>query len=351
VATNLGFTPDFLKAFEHFDVEKWQRWMEAWLIGIEAEPRIDVHDGNLLEALASLYRAMTDSPVRLAFADAAASLLQTTLIDSSSAQRLSALIGLVSYARPTSGRAVIRKLVNMDPMWFTGAQMTSLHLEALNAAGRYGLDPWLFRYVMKQRPGSTLQHNLACFRILVQHDHAPDAFLVLDRIVPLVTDTSSENALRVELTYAVDLLGCARLLRYAIDRQLYFEYDDTWAEAEDHFSNAVISALRRHLSGDDILALVRSCPGGSVPALVPFLAELHEVKLKSGRPLWDLEYVDPNAPDLVVRESLFRLSPHSHPDVIAILEAAIKGSDPFSFDIQACNAKYDEFRAQVATAS
>jgi hypothetical protein len=349
VTTNLGFRPDFLRAFEHFNLEKWQRWMEQWLLGIEAEPRIDVHDGNLLEALVSLYRAMTDSPVRLAFADAAASLLQTTLIDSSSAQRLSVMIGLVSYARPTSGRAAIRKLVNMDPIWFTGNQMTSIHLEALNAAGRYGLDPWLLRYVTKQQPGSTLQHNLACFRILVQHDHAAEAFLVLDRIIPQVGDRASESALRVELTYAADFLGCVGLLRYAMDRQPVLEYRESLADAGNHFSNAMTSALRRHLSANDLLAFARSYPSTWTEALVPFLAELHKVTLKDGRPLWSLEFLSTSTPCLVVRGAFTRLSA-SDSNVIRVLEDSMsRSNNPYLFDMDRSLAEFDRFKGQVGT--
>lgn len=350
----LHIEADFLEHFSNFDLETWQKWLEAWLHGNEAEPRIKIHDGNLLEGLVSLYRALSESPVRLAFGDAAAMLLNATLIDDSSSLRLSTLVGLVSYATPTSGRAVIRKLLNMDPTWFIGERLSSIYLQILNAAGRYGLDDWLWRYVTAQRPGATLQQNLACFRILSQNMRDRDAAVVLDRIIPQMGNKAEESALKIELIHASGLLGCAGLLRYAIDRQLEFKYDEDWSGAGDHFSNAMVGALRRHLTPQDIVKLLSSWPHNATDVLVSFMTELHMVKLLNGSSLWTLEYFDDDQFAISVRGMLYKLSTTSHSQVLAILQAAMKSSEYCSqsdlpeFDIHASNLRYDEFRKRIA---
>jgi hypothetical protein len=345
-----GTEPNYAKLFSQFDEEAWQQWMEAWLAGIEAEPRIEVYDGNLLEALVSLYRALPESRARLALANAAGMLLNTTLVDDSSSFRLSTLIGFVSFARPTSGRAVIRKLLKMSPTWFVSEPLASIRLEALNAAGRYGLDPWLLGHVMTEYPGATLQHNLACFRILAQNSRARDAFAVLDRIVPQVKSKAEEAALRIELTDGVRLLGCVGLLRYALDRQLEFKYDKEWASSEDYVSNAIIAAFRRHLTANDLADFLESWASSAGAALVPLLAELYMVNLPDGGRLWTLEDLDDGQFALIVRGTLHRLSVPGQRRIVKILQGALdrveqnSKPDVFDFDIVASNLRFEEFR-------
>jgi hypothetical protein len=242
----------------------------------------------------------------------------------------------------------------MNPAWFIGDHLSSIHLQLLNAAGRYGLDVWLLRYAMGRHPGATLQHNLACFRILAQNMRTIEAFVVLDRIIPQVRDKVEESALKVELTYAVGLLGCVGLLRYAIDRQLEFKYDEEWSASEDHFSNAMVAALRRHLAPPDLVELLSSWPSNALGALVPFMTELHMVKLSDGSRLWTLELFDDAQFAIAVRGSLCRLSTADQRQMLEILQAAVvsverdSATDLFEFDIHASNSQYDEFKRLVA---
>jgi hypothetical protein len=346
--SNLGYSGDFLRQFNTFDQETWQRWIESWLFGIGVDPRVEVYDGNLLEALVGLYRALPDSMIRKDFAEAVTTLLNTTLIDSSSASRLSTLIGLVSYSRPISGRAVVRKILSMNPDWLGGEQMSQIHLQALNAAGRYGLDAWLLRYVMERHTPDNLQHNLACYRILVEYNHVAESWALLDRIVPYVTDKPSESALRVELTYSVRRLGeCVGLLRYAVERELEFELNEAWKAANVHFFSALRAVLRRCLSEYDLLGLVRSFPRDDMGVCVSFLAELHRVRLTNGSLLWDLEYVNSD-PRLVVRGVLSRLTEGANSPLFRALQAALDDEQSVpNFDVEANYARLERFRERM----
>lgn len=338
--------------FGRFDAEAWQRWIESWLVGIEVEPRIEIRDGNLLEGLVRLYRALPESSARLAFSDAAATLLTSTPLDEGSSLRLSTLIGFVSYATPTSGRAAIRKLLNMNAAWFIGEHLSSIQLQLLNAAGRYGLDVWLSRYLSAQRPGTTLQHNLACFRILAQNMREKEAYTVLDRIIPQLASNSGESALKIELIYAVGLLGCGGLLRYGIDRQLEFEYDAAWSNSEDYFSNALVAALRSHLTPQDVLEFALSYPSDATSALISFMAELHLVRLLDGGRLWTLERLEEHQFAITVRGVLYKLATASHKQAVPILQAATESSEPRlqtdRFDFVDSELRYDEFKRRLA---
>lgn len=288
-----GFDEGVLARFRRFDFDAWQRWIESWIIGLRVEPVVEVYDGYFLEALVSLYRALPEGPSRHSLADASVSLLNMTVLDESSSVRLSTLVGFVSYARPISGKAVIRRLLDLDLTWCLTGEAASIHLQLLNAAGRYGVDGWLLRYLMTpvEKIG-VLRHDLVCFRILVQYARWAEATRVLNRILPQIDEPSDESALKVEVTYAASVLGGSGLLRYAIDQQVYYEFDSIWVKCHDIFSQVLASALIRYLDAYELGEFLINLPEGDELLAGMALTALYRVSRPDGTPLWDMDQVD-----------------------------------------------------------
>ena len=352
-----SFNDDVLARFRRFDFDAWQGWIEKWIIGMPIEPAVEVYDGDFLEALVSLYRELPEGPVRYSFAEAAVSLLNTTLLIESSSVRLSTLIGFVSYARPASGKAVIRRLLGLDLTWYLSSGVSSIHLQLLNAAGRYGVDSWLLRYLMTPIETNGLRHDLVCFRILVQNGRRAEAALLLNRILPRFAehyDASSlradESALKVEVTYAASVLGCSDLLRYAIDQQIYYEFDSIWVRCHDIFSQVLASALTRYLDAHELVEFLMNLPEGDDLLAGKALTALHRITRPEGAPLWDVDEIDDSSFIVTVGQSSCRMPFATHDRVFGILRKSIaqieRESRPRAnvFDFNQSDDSFDDMR-------
>jgi hypothetical protein len=224
------------------------------------------------------------------------------------------------------------------------------------------MDTWLLRYLMTPvEKIRMLRHDLVCFRILVQNGRPAEAMRVLNRILPQVSEPDAEpsdvSALKVEVIYAASFLGCSDLLRYAIDQQVYYEFDSIWVRCYDTFSQVLASALIRYLDAHEFAEFLMNLPEGDDLLAGNALTTLHRVSRADGTLLWDMDRVNDLSFTVTVGKTSCPMQFATHERVYEILERCIRRIEresrpvTYDFNFHQSDSFFDELRERAAMAA
>lgn len=314
--------------FDTFGQAEWRDWLNKFLLNLPSEPSVPVRDGDVVEALISLFRRLPTDESRHWFGEAVVELLAATPLLHNSAERLSHLVELVDYCKPLSGRPLINYLLTVEALWGIQYGNTILHYAVLNAASTYGVDEKLVSYVLRnatvQRP---FEYLVLAFRILSVSMNARVTYYFLERIIPHLKSDREERFLRRELKEAIRRNGCTDLVYFAIDRGWQLRPD--FPSQVERFGGLLQSSVANSIRISDILEIAKNSDRYVRSEMIYVLGRLHEFVIPAtGVPSWDILDNDvtgfgrPGACQLYTSEEIVLLFKESDQKLIDLFEEA-----------------------------
>jgi hypothetical protein len=154
--------------FDSFDEEAWHSWLEQALLG-HFELFGSYRDEEIHETLVRLFKGLSASQ-RRNFSSTIATLIQSTPILQSNAERFFYLFQVAQVVKPRGSKLIIRKLLADGIGQIEFEQKGSrrqLQGSLLSAAAKYDVDDWLRDYIWASAAEySNFEYALLCMRIL-----------------------------------------------------------------------------------------------------------------------------------------------------------------------------------------
>ena len=161
---------DFLPQFNAFRVDDWCNWFFAFFAGSRPKPELIITREEPVAALLDLFDSLTDRESRRALANAAISMLEHEIPAQQDAERIFALLQVVSYTKPLHSKRTLDRLLNDGTLWHIHGsrdQSTPLQYALLSVRGAFGIDNNLVSYIhLSAAQHSTFDYLILCVRVL-----------------------------------------------------------------------------------------------------------------------------------------------------------------------------------------
>lgn len=156
---------------ENFTTEHWVDWIRRVLNYESVEPTIPSTVDEIHQSLARVYFSLESATARDRFAYSISTLLESTPLVNANAQRIDALLTLISAIKPLGAKKLVRRHLFGGALRGVEYGKRDLHTTLLAAAGKYQVDDELVDYI-KRSAQTTDDHayKLVCLSILPAYD-------------------------------------------------------------------------------------------------------------------------------------------------------------------------------------
>src|SRR5216684_5290978 len=155
------------KILESFTAEGWVDWIRGVLNYELVEPTIPATTDEVHQPLARVYFSLGTGAARDQFADAISTLFESTPLISANAQRIDALLTLISAIKPVSAKKLLRRHLFGGALRGIEYGRRDLQTTLLVAVGKYQVDDELVDFIRRSaRRTDDYRYKLACLSIL-----------------------------------------------------------------------------------------------------------------------------------------------------------------------------------------
>jgi hypothetical protein len=231
-----------LSRLSEFGPSNWAGWISRFINGAPVEPAISRGVDPVHIALNAIYDQLSE-PAKRAFSDGLAELLpsaQPAETDpsgaSTNAARIYSLFQVATHVAPPQGKAVLFSRLTSEAMRGISYAKWDLHSLLLVACSQFGVDRRLSDYILRSVHSiRDFDYWVICFRMLIKSEPEVNPFLLLEELLPQLSDSDRVDRMAEVLEEALYRNGGWPLLRWFQDVAPQMEMRslaelDSWGE-------------------------------------------------------------------------------------------------------------------------
>jgi hypothetical protein len=176
--------------FQHFTVERWVKWLNAFLSYEPHEPDFPVGREELHLALMRLYRMLDTKGSHDRFAEAITTIYESTPHHQTNAEQLYYLLQLITYTKPLRAKSLVRRHLFEDSLVNVSYGPYKLQRRLLVASTRYDISDIadeLIEYIYRTSKEDTdFKYLLLCLDILLTPPLVSEGCRFMERVISAI---------------------------------------------------------------------------------------------------------------------------------------------------------------------